>query len=173
VPENTYIEVYYAKDGEEWETVTSNIQLGTITSKTLVDSKECVLMFPDGMTAKSGQLIFKLCTSTSAKTPRIKAFNLEAAVRQPPVYSYSARVLLADRIMKMNGSVETTRTGRQMELELEALEASESPITFSWPDMSIRGFISFQRVNTEQYAPNGTQSNRWDKVDSLSIIETK
>ena len=173
VPENTYIEVYYAKDGEEWETVTSNIQLGTITSKTLADSKECVLMFPDGMTAKSGQLIFKLCTSTSAKTPRIKAFNLEAAVRQPPVYSYSARVLLADRIMKMNGSVETARTGRQMELELEALEASESPITFSWPDMSIRGFISFQRVNTEQYAPNGTQSNRWDKVDSLSIIETK
>lgn len=173
VPEGTSIEVYCAKDGEEWETATSNLSLGVFTAFSKTSEGEYTVMFPDELTAKSIQLIFILRTTSASKTPRVRAFNLEAAVRQPPVYSYSTRVLLADRVTKMSGAVETARTGRAMELELEAIEASEAPVTFSWPDMSIRGFVSFQRVNTEQYAPEGTMAKRFDKVAQLSIIEAK
>jgi hypothetical protein len=171
IPANTTVDVLCAKDGEDWSTVTTNLRLGTLTSASMTDNGEYVLMFPDGMAAKNIQIILGLNTTSLTATPRVKAFNLEAAVRQPPVYSYTARLLLADNITKMDGSKETSRKANDMEGELEIAEASEIPINVSWPDKTVRGFISFQRLNTDNFSPNGTQTNRWDRVVQLSVIE--
>jgi hypothetical protein len=171
IPTGTSIDVLCAKDGEEWESTTSNLRIGTLTPESKNDNGEYVLMFPDGMIAKNIQLILGLNTTVLTSTPRVKAFNLEVLVRQPPVYSYSVRVLLADNMTKMDGTKETTRTANDMENELERAEASDVPVTLSWPDKSIRCTVSFQRMAVAQYTGEGTQTNRFDKVVQLSVIE--
>jgi hypothetical protein len=171
IPTGTSIEVLCAKDGEDWTTTTSNLHLATLTPTSMTDNGEYIIMFPDGMAAKSLQIILGLRTSLIASTPRVKAFNLEAAVRQPPVYTYALRLLIGDNITKMNGASETTRTANTMENELERAEASETPITISWPDKSIRGFISYQRMTTDTYAPEGALTTRWDRILQLNVIE--
>lgn len=171
IPDKTSIEVYCARDGEDWNSVSDMIYLGELFPHNLTDNGEYVLMFPDGMVAKSIQLVFNLNTRDSTKTPRIKAYNVEALVRQPPAYTYSFRVLLANNITKMDTGTESARNANDMWEELTRAAAKNAPVIISFPYKSIRGCISYLREETYQFKPDGMEEEIWERVAVVSVIE--
>lgn len=171
IPDLCSISVYAAKDGQEWLTTADMAYLGTLYSSNMSDNGEYVLMFPDGMVAKSIQLVFMLNTHSASATPRIKACNVESLVRQQPAYSYSFRILLADNVTKMDGSTESTRTANTMWEELQRVAARNAPVTISFPYKSIRGVVSYLREETSSFKPDGMEEETWERVASVSVVE--
>jgi len=142
-----------------------------LKAQQLSDNGEYTLMFPDGMVAKSIQLIFILTTQDSTKTPRIKAYNVESLVRQQPVYAYTFRVLLADNITKMDTTTESTRTANDMWEELQRAAAKNEPVVISFPMKTARAVISYLREETAQYKPEGMEGEIWERVAVVTAIE--
>ncbi len=171
IPDGCSIDVYYVKDGLDWKTCDDFVLLGTLRPEDLNDNGEYVLMFPDGLVAKSIQLIFRLVTTDSSKTPRIRAYNMESIVRQVPVDAYSFRVLLANNITRMDGTTETERTADDMWEELKRARAKNEPIVVSFPFKSIRCMISHLSEQTYQYKPDGMTEEVWERVANVSAIE--
>ena len=171
IPEGTSIEVYASRDGAEFESASDILFLGEVVPSMLVENGEYVLMFPDGMVAKSIQPIFILNTNDSTKTPRLRAFNVEAIVRQIPVYTYTFRILLANNITRMDGTTETERTANDMWEGLQRAAAKNEPIVFSFPDKSFRGMISYLSEETYQYATDGMGQEKWERVAVVSVVE--
>jgi len=171
IPDNTSIEVYCARDGEDWESMTDVAFLGEFRSYNQDDNGEFTVMFPDGMKAKSIQPIFILNTEDDSVTPRIKAYNVESVVRQPPVYVYTFRILLADNVTRMDGSKESSRSANTMWEELQRAAAKDEPIIISFPSKSIRGFISYLREETYQYKPDGMGNEVWERIAVVSVVE--
>ncbi len=171
IPKDTYIDVYYAKDGEDWEDTSDFVYMGRLDEQSLADNGEYVLMFPDGMTAKMLQLIFYLQSSDSTKTPRIKAYNIESVVRQQPVYAHSFRILLADNITKMNGELVTNRTAQDMWEELQRLARTDYPLTISFPFKSIRGMVTSLSETTYRFSTEDMDEIKWERVADISVVE--
>ncbi len=171
IASGTSIEVYCARDGEEWETANELTFIGELRPETLTNTGEYTLMFPDGMVAKSIQLVFLLKTTSSSLTPRIKAFNVESVVRQIPVYVYTFRVLLANNITCMDGTTESTRTANDMWEELKRASVRNDPIIVSFPFKSIRGMISYLNEKTMQLKPDGMSEDVWERVAVVSVVE--
>ncbi len=171
IPTDTYIDVYYAKDGEDWEDTSDFVYLGRLDEDALADNGEHVLMFPDGMTAKTLQLIFYLQSGDSAKTPRIKAYNVESVVRQQPVYAHSFRILLADNITQMDGTLVTSRTAQDLWEELQRLARTDYPLTISFPFKSIRGMVTSLSESTYRFTTEDMDEVKWERVADISVVE--
>jgi len=173
VPAGTYIDVYMAKDGEDWESrsLAYCTMLGTVTNASLGDNQEAILMFPDGLVAKSVQLVFMLRTTDTSKTPRLRAYSIETVVRQAVTYVHSVQLQLSDNLAKMDGTTETTRTGQSMWLELQLAAEENAPILFSVPYMTVRGFISNLSYATDVYKADDGGATTWERVIALSVIE--
>ena len=171
IPVGTSIDVYAARDGADWASSVDFTHLGELTAQTLSDNGEYVLMFPDGMVAKCIQLVFILSTTDNSKTPRIKAYNVESIVRQPPVYSYTFRILLADNITKMDTSTETVRTANDMWEELQRANSQNAPIIVSFPFKSVRGMLSYLKEETLQFKADGMGNETWERTAVVSLIE--
>ena len=171
VPAKGSIDVYYVKDGFDWKTVADFVLLGHLTPENLTDDGEYSLQFPDGLVAKSIQLIFRLNTMSSANTPRIKAYNIESIVRQIPVDAYSFRILLANNITKMDKTTESSRTANDMWEELKRARAKNEPVLVSFPQKTVRGMISHLQETTYRFKPDGMRNEIWERVASVSIIE--
>lgn len=170
MPDDTEIEVFFAKDGEDWESTSDVYALGTLNNNLLTEEGEYVLMFPDGMIAKSIQLIFVLRTYNYDVTPRIRAYNIEAVVRQIPVDVYSFQVELADNITRLDGT-DATRTADDMWTELQLARTKNFPVLVSFPNTTVRGFITNLSQHTVDYAPRGPDDIRWDRVAVVSVVE--
>lgn len=171
VPSGTDVEVFFAKDGEDWRTTSDFIYLGKLTSASKTANGEYVLYFPDGITAKSVQLIFMFSTDDCTLTPRIKAYNVEAVVRQQPAYTHSFRLKLSDNVIKMDGSVETTRTGIDMWEELQRTARTDAPVLISFPWATVRGFISNLSLATYSYKADEGSQTEWERVAVVTVIE--
>jgi hypothetical protein len=171
IPLSTSVKVLCAKDGQDWTTSTDMSVLGELFSYNATDNGEYTLMFPDGMIAKSIQLIFILSTSNTSITPRIRAYNVESLVRQQPVYTYTFRILLANNVLKMDGKTETARLANDMWEELQRASAKDTPIIISFPQKSVRGVISYLREETSSYKADGMDDESWERVASLSVVE--
>ena len=171
IPTGTAIEIYVAEDGENWTGVEDFRFLGSLQPSLMDDTGEYTVMFPDGMVAKSIQIIFMFHTLTSSASPRIKAFNVESLVRQPPAYVYSFRVLLASNLTKMNGETETSRSSNDMWEALQRAAAKNAPIIVSFPNKSIRGLISHLSESTEIYESTSREGENWETIANVSVIE--
>jgi len=171
IPADTSIEIYAARDGEDWRGTTDYIFLGELKNEHLTDNGEYTVMFPDGTVAKSIQPIFILNTNNSSKTPRIKAYNIESLVRQIPVYTYTFRVLLANNITKMDGTTESARTADDMWEELQRAAMQNAPIIISFPMKSVRGVISYLREETVQFTLDGMDNEVWERVAVVTVVE--
>jgi len=172
IPTSTFIAVYYGVDGNDTNTPTELTYLGELREENRQDNGEFVLMFPDGLVAKSIQLHFVLNTNDSTVTPRIRAYNVECIVRQPPAYTYTFRVLLANNITKMDRSTEEDRDANDMWEELQRAAAKDETVIVSFPYKSVRGMISYLREETYQYKPVGTTDEEiWERVAVVSLIE--
>jgi len=170
IPTHSYIEIWAAKDGEDWETTADFILVGVLHSDDLSDDGEYSLMFPDGMVAKSIQLIFYLRTGDNDETPRIRAYNIESLVRQQPVDAYSFRILLADNITKMDGTT-ATRSANTMWEDLKRARAKNAPVIVAFPGKAVRGMISQLEEMTYRYKPLGTSSEVWERTANVTVIE--
>jgi len=170
LPDNTYINVYLAKDGEDWETTTDMILLGQLTNAQLTAESEYILMFGDYMVAKSIQLVFELGTTDASVTPRIRAYNMECLIRQVPVDIHQFRVLLAKNVTKLDKTT-ATRTPAQMWEELQRVRAKNNPILVSFPGFTVRGFISHLSRIVDRYTTEGTQKVKWDLIANVAVIE--
>jgi hypothetical protein len=170
IPPECSITAYYAKDGEDWQTVADMVLLGEVTADDLDANDEYVFLFPDGMVARTVQLILCLNTISDLKTPRLRAFNLECVVRQIPVDAYSFRILLADNILKLDGSSDV-RLADEIWNDLRAARMQNAPVTVSFPSHSIRGMISQMTVRTRQYKPDGAERETWERFADVSVIE--
>lgn len=170
IPDETYIEVYVAKDGEEWQNSNDMISIGELSNDQLEETGEYTLMFPDGMVAKSIQLVFLFKTDDDSKTARLKAYNIESLVRQQPVYVYQFRVLLANNVTNMLGET-VSRTAEDMWNELQRKAATNEPIVVSFPGKSIRGMISHLGEQTMRFSDSGTDNETWERSASVSLIE--
>jgi hypothetical protein len=173
VPAGTYIQVYMAADGEDWESRSLDYLtlLGTIDADTLSNNGEATLMFPDGFVAKSIQLAFIMYTDDNTKTPRLKAYNIEMVGRVQPAYIHTFRILLADRVTKLDGTTETSRTGQDMWIELQRAAETNEPILLSLPFHTVRGSISNLTMGTYQYAAKDGGNPKWERVAVVSFIE--
>jgi hypothetical protein len=172
IPDDTQIDVYFGTDGQDWSSISDFVLLGHVQPEDLDDNGEISLMFPDGLVAKSVQVVFHLLTWDEDKTPRIRAYNLETLVRQIPVDAYSFRVYLADDVTKMDGTT-SSRSAEDMWEELKRTRDKDAPVTISFPGKSFRGVISNLNERTSRYGPEGTQEQRWDRVAELTAIEAK
>lgn len=172
IPDNTQIDIYFTTNGEDWETINDFILLGHIRPEDLNNNGEISLMFPDGLIAKSIQVIFHLMTWDEDVTPRIRAYNLECLIRQIPVDVYSFRIYLADSLTKMDGTT-ATRSANDMWEELRRIRAKDAPVTVSFVNKSFRGVISNLTEETSRYGPEGTQEQRWDRVAYVTVIEAQ
>ena len=170
LPNNTFINIYLAKDGEDWETTADMMFLGELTNAQLTADNEYVLMFGDYMVAKSIQLVFELGTTNTAVTPRIRAYNMECMIRQIPVDIHQFRLSLAKNITKLDGT-DVTRTPAQMWEELQRARAKNNPILVSFPGFTVRGFISHLSRIVDRYAVEGTQKVKWEHVANVAVIE--
>ena len=171
IPEGTFIEVHYAVDGEDW-IKTQNISfLGRLTPAAKKVHKEYTLMFPDGLVAKSIQLIFRLHTTDVALSPRLRAYNVESVVRQIPVDAYSFRILLSTPQTRLGTSTETERSGEDMWQELKRARAKNAPISVYFPGKAMRGMITYLAETTFQYKPVGSEDTRWERVAEVTIHE--
>jgi len=148
------------------------VLLGELTSADLNANNEYVFFFPDGLVARTIQIVFCLTTFNTAKTPRIRAYNLECVVRQVPVDAYSFRILLADNILKLNGSSDT-RLADQVWDDLRGARLKNAFVTVSFPSHSIRGMISQMTVRTRQYKPDGAENETWERFADVTVIETE
>ena len=171
IPTECWIDVYCARDGQDWTSTADFIWLGQLSQDHMTATGEYVLMFPDGMIAKSIQPIFVMNTTDNTKTPRIKAYNIESVVRQPPVYTYTFRLLLADNITKMNRVTESTRTANDMWTELQIAASRNEPIIISFPQKSIRGMISSLREETVQFKAEGMEEETWERIAVVAVVE--
>ena len=170
LPNDTFINIYLAKDGEDWETTADMMLLGQLTNAQLAADNEYVLMFGDYMVAKSIQLIFELGTTNTAVTPRIRAYNMECLIRQIPVDIHQFRISLTKNLTKLDGTT-ATRTPAQMWEELQRARAKNNPILVSLPGFTTRGFISHLSRITMQYAAEGTAGVKWEHIANVAIIE--
>lgn len=171
LPDDTSIEVYCARDGGGFESSSDILFLGEVTNQHLTDTGEYVLMFPDGMVAKMVQFIFILNTQDNTKTPRLRAFNAEAIVRQIPVYTYTFRILLSNNLTKMDGTTESSRTANDMWEGLQRAAASNEPVIVSFPEKTIRAMVTYLREETYQFVPDGMTSEQWERVAVVSVVE--
>jgi len=170
LPTDTFINVYLAKDGEDWETTADMVLLGQLTNDQLTADNEYVLMFGDYMVAKSIQLVFELGTTNTAWTPRIRAYNMECLIRQIPVNIHQFRIALAKNFTKLDKTT-MTRTPAQQWEELQRARAKNNPILVSFPGFTVRGFISHLSRITMQYAAEGTRGVKWEHVANVAVIE--
>ena len=171
LPNSTFINVYLAKDGEDWETTTDMVFLGQLNNAQLTADNEYVLMFGDYMVAKSIQLVFELGTTNTAVTPRIRAYNMECMIRQVPVDIHQFRVSLAKNITKLDKTTESTRTPAIMWEELQRAQAKNNPILVSFPGFTIRGFISHLSRRVDRYTTEGTAGEKWEHIANVAVIE--
>jgi len=171
MPDGASIDVYYTKDGADWQTCSDFVLLGSLRAEDMNANGEYVLMFPDGLVAKSIQLIFRLVTVSTAATPRIRAYNMESIVRQIPVDAYSFRVLLANNVTRMDRTTESTRTADDMWEELKRARAKNEPVIISFPFKTMRCMISNLSEQTFQYKPDGMTEEVWERVANVSAIE--
>jgi hypothetical protein len=172
IPEGTSIEVYFARDGKDWENLDQYSYLGSLNSESIRESGQYVVRFPEGLVAKSIQLILKFATRDSTKTPRLKAYNIESIVRQIPADTYQFRILMADNVQTLNKSRDT-RTSEDIWNELVAARAQDQPITISFPWRSLRGIISFLSEGKVSFNPKGSQGVEWERVANVTVTEVK
>ena len=170
LPTDTFINIYLAKDGEDWETTADMVFLGQLTNAQLTADNEYVMMFGDYMVAKSIQLVFELGTTNTAATPRIRAYNMECMVRQIPVDIHQFRIALSKNFTKLDGTT-MTRTPAQQWEELRRARAKNNPILVSFSGFTIRGFISHLSRIVDRYAVEGTAGVKWDLVANVAVIE--
>jgi hypothetical protein len=169
IPDKTWISVYAAADGKDW--TTNPIYLGTLGYQQAQDGTY-TLQFPDGLVAKSVQLIFCMYTNDSTVTPRIRAYNIEAVLRRPVTMAYVFRVLLASNLTRMDGSSETTRDALTMWSELKAAYNTNSPILVELPGMFIRAMITDLRMRMERFYSNPDGSDfHLEQVATVSLLE--
>ena len=125
----------------------------------------------DGLVAKSLQLIFNLGTNDNSVTPRLRAYNIESAVRQIPVYAHSFRVLIADNILRLDG-VSDTRSADDLWEELQRAAAQNEPIIVSFPFRTARGIITHLSEQSIALKPYGEGSKtRWERVANVTVVE--
>jgi hypothetical protein len=172
IPEGTSIEVYYAVDGEDvWDVPDDFNLLGEITPEQVSDTGEAVLMFPDGLVAKSIQLVFNFYTTDDSKSPRLRAYNVETAVRQIPVDAHTFKILLAENVERLDKTIEIERTAEDMWEELKRARAKDQAIVVSFPNETIRGFISHLSAQTWEYRVDGMTGIQWEKVANVAVVE--
>jgi hypothetical protein len=167
---NSSIEVYAAVDGEDWNTTDSLYWLGELRAGDKDENGEYALQFPDGLVAKSIQLIFNFYTQSSSETPRLRAYNMECIIRQIPSYAHTFAIQCSDNVLKTNGETDT-RTGNTIWESLRRTADKSAPVIFSFPSFSFRGMISDLKRVTAMRKADGTLKTSWDTYAHLSVIE--